>query len=505
MPVIPTYTAKGRLTTEAPGVRIPAGGLGREWGAVSELGGALFKLGEKMRGIRREEEKSQAFIESTKRLKELEHEASQDTEVQGWDERYEKRLQDIRSEVSETIKDQRVKAKFQQEFDFRSLSTQYNIKKFGVRRLVDQRKASLAQELEDEQTGIFNATTPLERQARTDKIGTLLQDRAKEGIITYVEAGRMFREIKEDLPIQQAKWDADRDPLGTRERLLKGEYEIGVEDRQSLIKLTEDLEERNIEQAKFALTLERNKLEQQVAWDIASGQIKSVNDIDRFLASDSISLEYAEVAKKLIRSTKKIDPVMKAETYDEISNEFFQLGITKKKVKAGLEDLAKFRLLLMDRLAEGLIDEGTYRKWLKETDDVFGKKLAGRIDRGYEAKKTAFDFFNWWGEKYVAKDKKLEATVYLKQRLIEELEAKPDMPEEEIPVLTNRIIGEFLGISPDVDESGKEYIDADGNRALVYPDGSYRIIDADGTLGELSKATGPMQNIMIGQPKPLRK
>ena len=126
--------------------------------------------------------------------------------------------------------------------------------------------------------------------------------------------------------------------------------------------MTEDLEKRNIEQAQFALTVEQNQVEQDVAADIGSGKITSINDIEKLQTARQrdgkpLSDEYIKAAKQLILSTKKGDDVLEAEAYNELTNDFYLLGITKgkgrskvEKASASILELTKFRIKMMNML-----------------------------------------------------------------------------------------------------------------------------------------------------------
>ena len=331
---------------------------------------------------------------------------------------------------------------------------------------------------------------PTLKKISEDGIKELINSHIEVGVFSKTQGLKLLKDTLASLPTLDAENMIDKNPVLARELLNKDLIEIkDPKEKEKLLKLAETTIERNKTEAAFSFNINQAKEEDEAATMIIDKEITSISQIDKLPRA---SEEFKATAKKLVLSNKKVDPATKLDALNEIEDDFYLLDIMVKKNKeeysktATLKDFADYRIKLMNYAAEGLISQGDYKRWAGKMKTAFDTKLEGRINAGFIAEKNAFAFFRWWSKQNVAKAQRLEAQVFLKNRLTEEIEKNPDITGEEIPDLTNKIVGEYLGISPDVNERGVLKLDPDsGERAIVYPDNSYRVVNDDGTLGEL--------------------
>jgi hypothetical protein len=497
MPKIPTVRSRAEIVTRAPGVRQPVRAARRIGEGIIEAGKTLEGISEVFSRARDLQQYTRAGTEIDKKMLEIKGTAA-NTPINSTED-FEniiktstEELQKVKNDILPKISNPETRLKMEGAFDLSELRAMNAIKGEGRGRWVDMMKADAMGRLEALKEIYVEEPDPTLKKISVDGIKELINNHIEVGVFNKTQGQKLLKNTLESLPALDAENMIDKNPVLARELINKGLIEIkDPREKEKLLSLAETTIERNKTEAAFTFNIKQAQEEDEAANMIIEKSITSISQIDKLPRA---SEEFKATAKKLVLSKKKIDPEVKLEALNEIEDDFYLLDITVKDKKefsktATLKDFAAYRIKLMNYAAEGLISEGDYKRWSKKMKAAFDTKLEGKINAGFISEKNANAFMRWWTKKNVAKNKQLEAQVFLKNRLIEEIEKKPDMPANEIPDLTNQIIGEYLGFSPDVKEEGTLMLDpVSGERAIVYPDNSYRVMNDDGTLGELMES-----------------
>jgi hypothetical protein len=214
---------------------------------MANAGQAVFNIGEKLQRVRVEEEVGKATVEATKQLNQAEWDATTDNDVLGFDEKYNKRLQDIRSSVLSNIKNQEAKDEFGKRIDLEMVNSTFKIKQIGYRKLIDQRKNTMFNEELPTITERYLAeNNPQLKQQYGDQGAALFKGARDSGIISREDAGKGYLKWKSELFAQQIKHDALANPQAVLTELEKGE--------NGLYKgITQEIRDEGIAKAKIEL------------------------------------------------------------------------------------------------------------------------------------------------------------------------------------------------------------------------------------------------------------
>lgn len=301
---IPRYNAEGSPKAG----QIVAEGL-------AKAGQALFDIGEKFQKVRQEEEIGRATVQATQNLNDIETEAIQDTEVIGWDEKYDKKLTELRGNISKGFRDREAQAEFLRRFDIDLVNQQQKIKQYGYKKLVDQRLTTLSEESSQLQDIYLKEENPSLKQQHLSKIAFLFNTAAKDGVMSAKDASENFIKIKEELPEQQAKADILQDPsfaLGQLQKGNQGVYkDLASDKRSSLIKEAETRLEKVQKQEEERVAIAQNEGEAELI-DLRSAGTLTEKVVNQYEAMGKSSPKFAETMRQNLRSPK----IIGAKTHD---------------------------------------------------------------------------------------------------------------------------------------------------------------------------------------------
>jgi hypothetical protein len=249
--LIPTYNSQLSLTKEAPGVTISPEATGAlEARAMQEVGQAtanvgqmIAQVGQKIKKVRQEEEIGRQTIEATNGINQIEWDAAKDTETTGFDERYEGKLTDLRNSVMAKFKDKEAAQEFSRRFDLDLSNSRFKIKQFGYKNLIDQRLATMGEQLVQYKESYLNETNPQLKQQYLDKVATLFTTARDDGIITKTDAQKNYEKARQDLETARVSHDMLKDPEFVLDELNKGDAgiykNVSQEERDKLIPTAE--------------------------------------------------------------------------------------------------------------------------------------------------------------------------------------------------------------------------------------------------------------------------
>jgi len=211
MPKIPTYNAQLGLTKQVPAIRTDPNVAGMQARAVGEIGGVLFTLGENIKKIRVEDEIGKATIEGARQIGQLELDAANDPELNGYKEKYTKRLNEVRDSVMNGIKDNEAAREFGGRFELSLVDSRMKINQFYNKKAIDSGLATLNIDLEMLQEEYINISDPNLKQRKLDEIAFKLSTASDLGLMTKKDAQKSLSNIKANLPKKQVEWDIYND------------------------------------------------------------------------------------------------------------------------------------------------------------------------------------------------------------------------------------------------------------------------------------------------------
>lgn len=385
MPRIPKYSSQlplktGTLTKESSAPRISASVAGIEGRAVAGMGKVIAAVGEKMDAIQAKSQLARANTEAYNAFGQIEQEASQDTNSQGFKERYNTRLKEIKQQISKTITNPRTKNQFSLEYDRDILDTQFRLNKRYNTLIVDEAGASFVQEKEALSEKYYRATTPTEKQLVIDRMGERYNDMFKMGVMTKAGAAEEYKTWKEGLLEGQVDWDILNDPVFTLGELQKGKFGVykglALPQRASFIEKAKTRIEKLNKQETEAVAVAMNQRESEFIDMKVAGTLNEQMVLNE-RAIGQISAKFADSMLNNLRSPRKYEPssLDKVMKFNELVE--WNANIAKREgawfgiKKVSFDEITKFRADVLDANAKGYITDTQMKDLLKKTSKTF--------------------------------------------------------------------------------------------------------------------------------------
>jgi hypothetical protein len=431
---IPTYESRLEITTAPPGKRrqpitAQAEGLGA-------LGRSIANVGEMIHRADQERQYSEASIRAAKALRQIEFDAVNDNNLDGFEKRYQERFQKARTEIINSIKDAEVKEKFQRAFELDLIYSQNRVKRNWIKKLTDRQRANLEQQIEEERKNYFIAATDSEKEKSITKIAALLKNNANLGIITQQEAVKGFQTIKNNLTTGQVEYDIDLNPYIALAELKKGEYgkykDLDPAKRIDYIKRAEtQVEKANITRERniaIARNQEEAALINQYFQNPDSVKFSTIyNKKMQGLISD----EFATQMIKTLEASKTVKAKTDLATYLDLTTKLFSpdrdpneiamdIIIAHRQGKLSLSDAKN--LIISPKIPAA---EGGKMSLAEEIAGTYIEERKSYLKTAVEAIKTVFPFS--------------EAAGWVVRRLIHKVNAE-NIPNEKIPQIAKEEI-----------------------------------------------------------------
>lgn len=473
MPRIPRYDSRlqlrtARLTRQPSAVRVSPEAYGIEARAVAGMGKVIAAVGEKMDAIQAKSQLARANTEAYNAFGQIEQEANQDTNSQGFRERYNKRLTELKQQISKTITNPRAKNQFSLEYDRDVIDAQFRLSKRYNTLVIDEAHANFVLEKDALSDKYYRATTPTEKQLVIDRTAERYNDMFKMGVMTKTQAAKEFKKWKEDLVKEQIGYDISIDALSAKEKLLNKEYgPISPGDLADWLKVADTKIEFN---KKLADKMHNEKWLENGGNLIANLEATTVADIIDMIGNDEIN---PDLGNDLIKW--KTDPAaIQYETDKEIWTKLAEDSVSPEL------DLLKFQNAIAKAVANKQIqavEAAELSVQVKGLIDSAIKFKAGP-NRFIRALKSAIGVIKSWtfGNATDIPD----AQYRMMKELFRRAMGKDTPPEETEKIVDEIIKSETKSLNPVVgnaDEKGTLMIDAFGNKAMVYPDGRVEEID----------------------------
>lgn len=377
MAKIPTYNAQVNLTTDVGASKVSgftetAGAMGK---GMQQLGGVLFEVGAKIQKVRVEEESERAMIEAHKRINQIEWDASVDTQVGEFDDKYRLRLKQVRDEIGNGIKDGQARKLFFDKYDFQSVNTELKIKQYGYKNLIESRLVTLGQREGQLMQAWFAEKDPIRKQEIGFEMSQLYQQAAVDNTMSRMDAQKQIDRINRYLPEGQAKWDIQND-ISTQEE--DSDVLAALRDPKRTPQLNQETRLKLIGESQARIFQNNQKFKKQVTEKQEAG----FQDIIDKTAKDQLTLndiEQALLVPEEVGGVKhsvlvRMREGMRKRTYADLNNMIKEKTPRKNPTQRAKE--VKKYMDLIDRTLDDATDKWAAREMLAEA------WADGTIDQG---------------------------------------------------------------------------------------------------------------------------
>lgn len=373
---IPTVISRAEITPRAPAVRRPVAAARRVGEEIVAAGKTLENIGAMYERARDLNQYTKAGTEIDKRLLEIKGKAA-NTPINSTEDfdnivkTSKEGFQKIRDEVLTKISNPETRLKMGGAFDISELKTLNSIKGEGRRRWEDMMKADAMGRFEALKEIYTEENRPEFKEIAKNEIKELMNNHIELGVFKKAPGLKLLRDTLDSLPILDAENMIEKDPVEARRMLIKNEFGDVGKEKERLLKLADTTIKRNKQAAKNIFNFEKDAEEQAASNAIKDNNITTISQIDKLpRASES----FKEAAKRLVLSKKKLTPVELSFEYTKLLRQRKALNIDKDgNIEKGLEEIARFRVNLINAWDKGVITESSYKNQLALVDDAYNE------------------------------------------------------------------------------------------------------------------------------------
>jgi hypothetical protein len=385
-----------RLSKGAPATRISPAAFAQESKALTQLGQAMAEVGEKIYKLQAQSELSKANTTAIQGRKEIE--LTKDIEPQGWLERRDKELLDLKQNVLKTIRNPLARQQFELEYDRDVIDTNFRLKTIYTRLNIGDTLNSFYQERNSAEEEIYSATSEQERQLKIDKIGSRYSELGITGVMTQERAGNEFVAWRKGLDEGKLEYDLRTNlpyALAELEKGSQGVYkDIPRDKRVAAIVKGEALLKKEVENIEIVSL--QQQLNNQTAFDekLKTGFLlpNALKELEDGVSAGLFNEKWAKARKKAILYTGGINE----EKMDEFeakmilkTNDITARYKVKEKrkrkekdAKEYLKGIQNLEIQINEGKANGLITQATYNELMTKLNNATTAEATSKIITG---------------------------------------------------------------------------------------------------------------------------
>lgn len=479
---IPVYDRQGSLrvgsiSPEAPAKMIDASSFTNEARAMSQFGVTVQNIAEDIIKVKADQEFAKAKIEGYKVLQQIEAESVQDDDFQNFEPKYSKRIKDTQEAISKNIRNPQAKQAFQQDFELKSNYSFYDIMADGRKRFIAYDKDLMAQETVATKERYFSASTIQEKQNAKDELAQIFSRRAENKVLNKAEAANLYKKEIMALDEGQVKYDILTNPQKAKDFLLRDGYEnLGELKKAEYLKDADDAIEKQIGENNMAILIRQAQKENEFIDKRRTGQL-SIPEVETARVNDEINAKVADSMIKSLKSPKAVKAATEIKVFDEIMTD-----ITNRDISA-----TEIRQKIFDYNAKGKLSEGDLRRLLyaEKGGDVttINEDYIQEQETSKEKKKSEPKKSFWGVARDVVRNSGGNPLSYNPEMrlIIDRVERENAQGEQIIVIAKDENRKQILKDRPDfsnLPEGGHLHYDKYGNKAIIYPDGTYEEVQA---------------------------
>ena len=289
--------------------------------------GQLQQLSERVAQAERSQKLTQLNASATMALKEFELGLETDTDYATYEERYDKRLQQIQDDVAKVTEgDNALFGAWRSDFARTAMDGRFNVRRAAVKGRINVANAELDQSL-NTYAGLAGSDDPSKDADISARANLAIQDALDAGIISPQDAVKKSQQFNSSAITNRVNRDMFNDPIATRRRLIDNQYPgLDEPSRTKLLNRATDEATQAITRANAAEELadrlarrarddmERN-LGTSVDQMIATGDFDGAED---FLAKNARFMTPAD-RKRTLNFIRRQDIVTDFSTYANLS------------------------------------------------------------------------------------------------------------------------------------------------------------------------------------------
>ena len=186
--------------------------------------GQLQQLSERVAQAERSQKLTQLNASATMALKEFELGLETDTDYATYEERYDKRLQQIQDDVAKVTEgDNALFGAWRSDFARTAMDGRFNVRRAAVKGRINVANAELDQSL-NTYAGLAGSDDPSKDADISARANLAIQDALNAGIISPQDAVKKSQQFNSSAITNRVNRDMFNDPIATRRRLIDNQY-----------------------------------------------------------------------------------------------------------------------------------------------------------------------------------------------------------------------------------------------------------------------------------------
>jgi hypothetical protein len=440
---IPTYTSREKATTEAPAVYIKPAKYAEEQSpelaakmsigaGLEQAGNLVAKVADKMLQIQNANSESEANILVTQTMATHEDEVNKNPDLNNALKDTPNKIQEMKRQGASKFVDPRARAEWERNFDLKAIVYQNALKTNVLKRQIDLGRANTLREMDLESSNYINAPTPEVKLASRQKISNIMADAIKLQLFTEEQG------IDEVNKVIKSADETTKDLESLRKRKEK-EIELAAKEAKNA-------RENELIQLRVNKTNSLEDLIIQARTDMNAGRIDPKFAEAYINSCKSPKVVGAKTNHNVFNNIaeKILDPTKKSEKSEDINNEMLRKNAVGELTDEDFHILHTFN----QGITKETIDKAIPKKSFWQRLFNFGKDTGLREE-------TKSQMFKEYMQRVISGENPEEVITDIIRKKTQEILVN------KVPSMSNLPKGK-----------GQLMIDGNGNKAIVYSDGT---------------------------------
>jgi len=468
---IPRYDAQVPLTKQAPGVMVDASAYGQQARAMGDIGNVITQIGQKLNEVQIDAQVDQAKILGTQLFNQAELDASQEQWTPDYDTNNQKRIDNIRQQVTASVKNPVALQQVNQWLDLNLSNSEMKMRQYGYAKLSEIRKDQKDNLLYDNEQKILNAPDAMKSVYLMER-KKIYSDAVSGGVMTKSDADLNMKKDLVELVKKQAEWDIYNDNSTDESSPILAK----LKNKSQYKGLTEDVRLSLVKESTQRIYYNNQKYKREVT----DSQQNKIDDLTNKFIDGQLTYQDLENERNIPQEQGGLKP-SKIESFKNDLNKQVEYNlkvITSNSAKASdyvdffgkyidnKTDREKAMELVSRAYADGLLSREEARQLTQLKSYAADVKWQRQADSAIWGMRQ---FYEWMGRR--SKDDK-DAAMKIKNYL-NGLQGSDNMEKSSIDLMEAAIrqkrLEEHTWMTKLPIEGQEGYID--GVKVKVYPDG----------------------------------
>ena len=294
MPRIPQYQRSGKIQQQQVAPKVSPTAFTASGRSLEEVGDTLLKMEEKLTEVRDTNQTTQAQIEHSRKIREIQAKALQDPDLDNNLQSYLNEIRESSDEISGKISSPGARGKFAAKVALSNTALEFDLGSEARKTMSKKAKAGLEELTNEMKEQFYNAPNEAIRQQILQGLSDEYQERINQGLIDPIKGNEAMDDLNDELRSYQLNKIIDHQPDVAIELLNSGNH--GIEDSKTVEELKSKAEKKlaaDVKAGKALLTDAQDRNEIQFFNQHAEGKT-TLSLLDELDSNGELSPDFVD-------------------------------------------------------------------------------------------------------------------------------------------------------------------------------------------------------------------